>query len=68
MSKCNGNTMFSVGGAVRCDCQCLEGCSRKIGSNAVYSQVMEDLGCRGREFGLHSVGSRGTPSQRKENF
>lgn len=35
------NTMFNVGGAVRCDCQCLEGCAREIGSDAVCSWVME---------------------------
>lgn len=41
MSSHKGNTMFGVVGAVGCDCRCLQGCSREIGTNAICSQVME---------------------------
>ena len=40
MSRNKGGTTFGVGGAVKCGCECLEGCFREIGSN-VCSQVME---------------------------
>lgn len=67
MSRYKGNIIFGVRGAVRCDCQCLGGCSRETGSS-VCSQVRGGLGYHAGEFRLYSVGNRDALSQRRENF